>query len=54
MEGQEVKETTCDATLDLVMAKGCEGPGDNSWRVVEMKANVVKKVNYKAFWVDLE
>lgn len=49
-----MKETTCDGTLDVVMARGSECPGDNPWRVAEIKANVVKEVKYNAFWVDLK
>ena len=54
VEGQKVKETTYNITLDMVMARENHGPGDNPWRVANMKANVVKEVAYKAFWVGLE
>ncbi|KAL8772450.1 MAG: hypothetical protein Q9209_002401 [Squamulea sp. 1 TL-2023] len=53
IEGQELKETRCDATLDMEVVK-VEGSGENPWRVAALKANVVKEVGYVDFWADLE
>ncbi|KAL8806204.1 MAG: hypothetical protein Q9182_001479 [Xanthomendoza sp. 2 TL-2023] len=54
IEGQELKETDCHATLDMEVVKVGGGEGNNPWRLSKMKANVVKEVRYKEFWVDLE
>lgn len=50
---QEVKETTVDGSLDVVIARESGGLGDNPWRVAQMKANVIKEVKYNEFWADL-